>query len=321
MTTSGLQTSKSAATFPRMRQAAPFGARAISLLMVVLLTAPLCATSISYSEEPRAATGELHNRLRVRYQKSGGKLDSQWLNGELANRTELEGSYCDASNYGFCIETSSPPVVLIVYRKRLEFQPRDFYVRSQLATDKSELIYGKFVDERVVYPWAPDLDADARRLREHWLAAHLPFFTHAWWIAFNVWLAISVACLFMPRRRNDRIGSSAAYLGLLGSLCGWMVYATILIDWSLGPKGVMWLILAIGATLGGLCSLAFNPVKTRTQLSLACSVVGLLLPPMFVTGAELLGANPKIGTFLLLLAAALGISLLALFVRHLKARP
>lgn len=288
----------------------------LMLTILLSLAAPLCATSISYSDEPRAAIGALCDRLRVRYQKNEGKLDSQWLNGELANRSELEGSYCDASNYGFCIETSSPPVVLIVYRKRLDFQPRDFYIRSQLSTGKSELIYGKFVGDRVIYPWPPDLDADARRLREHWLLTHFQLFVHVWWIVSSAWLALSMVWLARNKDRNCRFSSLAFWSALVAFIAGSIEYTLILFDWSIGPKGVLWWALGMMTILAALPTLFLNRVKTRAQLSLAMATTTLVLPPIATGFVAAFYSNCELTTFLSSLVGSLMIVFLLLVARH-----
>lgn len=299
--------------------AAPFGARWI-LLLSALFVSPLYATSISYSDEPRAVIGELSNRLRLKFQNNGGQLDQRWLNGELATRADLEGSYCDASNYGFVLESTNPPVVVVVYHKRLAFQPRSFFLRAQLFSGKSELVYGEFPKRSVIFPWPPDTEADARRNREQWFTTHFQLFVHLWLISTNVWLAVSGLFVVIVSRRNRDAGLTAGYAGLFGSLCGWLLYWTAMIDWSIGNWGAMWFVLATAGALSALYSLAFNPVLTRAQLSLACAVASLLLPPVMVFSASILELTADTGKFVLALGITLVLSFLALIARYRKTR-
>jgi len=102
MTTSGLQTNKTAATFPWMRPAAPFGARAFLLLLFLLLAgaAPVFAVEEASRSEAKATLGALSDRLRVIYQRNDHRADHRWGIDDLGLATkELHGTYFSRENY------------------------------------------------------------------------------------------------------------------------------------------------------------------------------------------------------------------------------
>lgn len=93
--------SNQVATFPRIREAAPFGACRILLLALLLFAAaPLSAAEEASRIEAKATLGALSDRLRVIYQRNGHKADPNWGIDDLgASACELHGSHFTRENY------------------------------------------------------------------------------------------------------------------------------------------------------------------------------------------------------------------------------
>lgn len=321
MTTRGLQTSKSAATSLRMRQAAPSGARPLVLLLLLLTAHALVATSIDTASEPRAAAGALSDRLRAKYRNNGNKFDPLWLGDGLASRDELAGSFCDASNYGFSIESTVPPVVLVVYRKRLHFQPREFYLRVRLDTDEVTVERGTIPEGRAILPWPPDPAVDAQRLRREWLSQNAALLLRIWWIGTSLCVGLSALWVWRAGRRSHGERSQAAVLALSALSCAWIVYAWIELEFS--QATIVWLIayvLGAGFFCGGVSSLIANQARTRMELTLSIAMALLVVPPAVVLFTELAQLTGTFTHAMILLTSTLLLTIGAQVMRHRSAR-
>ncbi len=297
----------------------------MTALFALLLLSSVCAraqaTEISYSSEPRAAVGALSDRLRRKFHDNGNRFDPACLDGGIASREELEGAFCDASNYGFSMESESPVVVHVIYRKRLEFQPRGFYLRTQLESGVCELMYGEIPDNRAIFPWPPDLQADNRRQREEWLSAHTVMFTQVWWFTFQAFTAIAALWLQITTRRHQGRNSPAAVFALISSASGWLVYSIIALDWTrIIPADFVAYCAAAAFALCGFASVIANRAKSRSELALSVAVLLLVLPPLVIL---LLGISQPINNWqaLALIGVVPAIAVGVQLIRYRSARP
>ncbi|GIK51756.1 MAG: hypothetical protein BroJett014_07290 [Planctomycetota bacterium] len=290
----------------------------VSLLALICL--PLSATSIDTASEPRAAAGALSDRLRAKYRNNGNKFDPAWLDDGLASRDELAGSFCDASNYGFSIESTAPPVVLVVYRKRLSFQPHDFYVRVRLDTGEMTVERGTNPEGRAIFPWPPDPAVDAQRLRREWLSQNAALLLRIWWIGTSLCVSLSALWVWRAGRRSYGERSHAAVLALSALSCAWVVYAWIEFEFS--QATIMWLIayvLGAGFFCGGVSSLIANQARTRMELTLSIAMALLVVPPAVVLFTELAQLSGTFTHTMTLLPSTLLLTIGAQVMRHRSA--
>ena len=92
MTTSGLQMSKSAATFPRIRVAAQSGARPLCVILLLLFLVPaLGATPANPSHlDAHMCLYRIRDQLFKLYTANGNKLDHQYTIAELVAPEQLQ---------------------------------------------------------------------------------------------------------------------------------------------------------------------------------------------------------------------------------------
>lgn len=103
-------------------------------LLVVLMAAPVCAEAPLRTIEVSMMFSICRDRIRTA-SSQGTKLTAKATLADFGLKAEdLNGTVTDASNYGMYVETVEPPVIVLVYRKRLEFQDPDRTARLSLDT-------------------------------------------------------------------------------------------------------------------------------------------------------------------------------------------
>lgn len=138
MPASQFQTTESTATIPRMRPAARFGARLHLVLLLLFAAAPLWAEAPLRTIEVSMMFSICRDRIRVACSR-GANLSAKSTLADFGLKAEdLNGTVTDASNYGMFVESLDTPLVVLVYRKRLEFQDLDR--NATLNLDKWTLV-------------------------------------------------------------------------------------------------------------------------------------------------------------------------------------
>ncbi len=202
MQTSGLQTINQAAKSLRIRKATPFGVRLPLAALMVFLAAPLWASEPVSSpgrDEALRSMEAIAGKVREAYRDKRA-LDPKLALADLIKSEELSGRYCDGSNFGVHVESVDPPSVLVVYRKRFDYQPDDFYLRVDPRSDKFEAINKAAPDGVGQSPWPPDRALHEDRLRNFWWRAHRWYYfaglsvtaliAGAWLITRNKWFSM-----------------------------------------------------------------------------------------------------------------------------------
>lgn len=126
--------------------------------------------------------------------------DAKLSLADLIKPEELSGRYCDGSNFGVHVESADPPSVLVVYRKRFDYQPDDFYLRLDPRNDKFDTLNKAAPDGVGQSPWPPDRELHEDRLRGFWWRAHRIWYfvglsltavlAAAWLITRNKWFSM-----------------------------------------------------------------------------------------------------------------------------------
>ncbi len=293
----------------------------LMVVFALLAAAPAFATSIDKGSECTAVLGALADRLKAKYRSNGNRLDPTWTAPELAKREELRGTFCDASNYGMRIESIDPPVITFVYRKRLDFQPHDQLLRVELATGKADHQYKSIPSDRVIFPWPPDPDLDAKRLREQWFTDHFPTLLHGWWWLGQLVALSSVLLVLAYAQRPYWAKAPHALIAGMACLAGWTSCAVVMLD-----VGRHWIIGVLMFGSGGLALLAAglsiisNPLRTRGEYTLGCALASLTLPVIAVLFLEQAHVGIEAQGFLILVVVLIVLSWAALWLRYRGAR-
>lgn len=181
-----------------------------ALLLFALFATPLMAQDAASPgrEEAERSLELIAGKVRAAYAKSK-TLDSKLTLQTLIDKDELSGRYCDASNFGLHVESAEPPLVLLVYRRRFDYQPEDFHWRLDLRKQTHEAI-NKAAPEGVGQsPWPPDRELHEDRLRGFWWRAHRVFYftglsltalvVAVWLVTRNRWFSLRA-----PRASSGR---------------------------------------------------------------------------------------------------------------------
>ncbi len=169
--------------------------------ILLLFATPLMAQDAASPgrEEAERSLELIAGKVRAAYAKSK-TLDSKLTLQTLIDKDELSGRYCDASNFGLHVESAEPPLVLLVYRRRFDYQPEDFHLRIDLRKQTHEAI-NKAAPEGVGQsPWPPDRALHEDRLRNFWWRAHRWYYfaglsmtaviAGAWLVLRNKWFSL-----------------------------------------------------------------------------------------------------------------------------------
>lgn len=169
--------------------------------ILLLFATPLMAQDAASPgrDEAERSLELIAGKVRAAYAKSK-TLDSRLTLQTLIDKDELSGRYCDASNFGLHIESAEPPRVLLVYRRRFDYQPEDFHWRLDLRKQTHEAI-NKAAPEGVGQsPWPPDRELHENRLRNFWWRAHRWYYfaglsmtaviAGAWLVLRNKWFSL-----------------------------------------------------------------------------------------------------------------------------------
>lgn len=115
MTTSGLQMSKSAATFPRIRVAAQSGARPLCVILLLLFLVPaLGATPANPSHlDAHMCLYRIRDQLFKLYTANGNKLDHQYTIAELVAPEQLQSEYFGPDNFSIYYPADRKDVVVL----------------------------------------------------------------------------------------------------------------------------------------------------------------------------------------------------------------
>ena len=219
------------------------------------------------------------------------------------------------------IESIDPPVVTFVYRKRLNFQPRDQLLRVDFATGKADHLYKSMPSERVIFPWPPDPDLDAKRLREQWFADHFAALLHGWWWMGQLVALSSVLFVLAHAQRPYWAKAPHALIASLACVASWATYSVVMLE-----MGRSWVIGILMFVCGGFALLAAglsiisNPLRTRGEYTLSCALAALTLPVLAVLFLE--QAHIGIGAlgFVVLIGVLIVLSWAALWLRYRGAR-
>ncbi|MCC6149902.1 MAG: hypothetical protein IT461_06605 [Planctomycetes bacterium] len=168
---------------------------------MLLFATPLMAQDAASPgrDEAERSLELIAGKVRAAYAKSK-TLDSKLTLQTLIDKDELSGRYCDASNFGLHIESAEPPLVLLVYRRRFDYQPEEFHWRLELRKQTHEAI-NKTAPEGVGQsPWPPDRELHENRLRNFWWRAHRWYYfaglsltaviAGAWLVLRNKWFSL-----------------------------------------------------------------------------------------------------------------------------------
>lgn len=255
MPASQFQTTISTATIPRMRPAAPFGARPILLFLLMFFAAPLWAAADARWAESHAAMGALKDLLVKAYEKAGA-LDPHWTLADLGVQpADLSGDYYDASNYILHIESVNPPVALIICRVNFDYQRGD-YARCDLLTGQMYFIGESAPSDMgtVVWPQHRHFNAKAQeefeeRCRFEWL----------WLVGLFVAFTLGALCSWFTQQASQaRIVRVLSMLAMGGFALG--IIALLLGFWTrmrLGTYGFEqpWIETAVYCTgIGGVAA-------------------------------------------------------------------
>lgn len=169
--------------------------------ILLLFVAPLLAQDAASPgrEEAERSLELIAGKVRAAYAKSK-TLDGKLTLQTLIDKDELSGRYCDASNFGLHVESAEPPLVLLVYRRRFDYQPEDFHWRLDLRKQGHEAINKAAPDGVGASPWPPDRALHEDRLRGFWWRAHRIWYfaglsmtallATAWLITRNKWFSL-----------------------------------------------------------------------------------------------------------------------------------
>ncbi len=178
--------------------------RPVALFVVLMtLAAPIWAEAPLRTIEVSMMFSICLDKIRVAGSR-GTRLNAKSTLADFGLKAEdLNGTVTDASNYGMYVETVEPPVIVLVYRKRLEFQDRDR--NATLNLDKWTLV--EYAPREVpttagasIWPDAAHEHIEERlrheeRIRREWLGL-----LDVWpW-----WLAALLIALFWWRTRVSR---------------------------------------------------------------------------------------------------------------------
>ena len=143
-------------------------------MFLIVIVAPIWASEPGSSPGREEALRSLEVIAgKVREANSKRKtLDAKLSLADLIKQEELSGRYCDGSNFGVHVESVDPPGVLVIYRKRFDYQPDDFYLRVDPRADKFETVNKAAPDGVGQSPWPPDRALHEDRLRGFWWHAH-----------------------------------------------------------------------------------------------------------------------------------------------------
>lgn len=218
MTTSGLQTSKSAATFPRMRLAAPFGVRSILLFALLLFPVPVCAEAPLRTNEVSMVFSRCHDALRITY-RNKGFIKPHWTLADLGLKpSDLDGEVTDASNYGMYVDSVSPPVVAFVYRRNFDYQAHDEHRWVSADGKPVEALNkplpagaGASIWPNAIHDHTAERERHEERAREEW-------FSLIWglpWVLLGAALAFGILC-GKNARLDHKIGAAMIFGGFAG---------------------------------------------------------------------------------------------------------
>ncbi len=171
-------------------------------ISVYVLAAPIWASEPESSpgrDEALRSMEAIAGKLREAY-RGKRALDPKLALADLIKQEELTGRYCDGSNFGVHVESVDPPSVLVVYRKRFDYQPDDLHLRVDPRVDKFETINKAAPDDVGASPWPPDRELHENRLRGFWWRAHRIWYfaglsftgliACAWLITRNKWFSL-----------------------------------------------------------------------------------------------------------------------------------
>lgn len=172
-----------------------------ALILFALLAAPMMAQDAASPgrEEAERALETIAGKVRAAW-RAAKSPDGKLALESLINKDELTGHYCDASNFGLHVERVDPPSVLLVYRRRFDYQPDDFHWRIDPRKDSHESINKAAPDGVGQSPWPPDRALHEDRLRNFWWHAHRWYYfaglaltaliAGAWLITRNKWFSL-----------------------------------------------------------------------------------------------------------------------------------
>ncbi len=291
------------------------------IAIVCLLAAPLWANE-SRSSEPRAVLSELADRVLKHFEKPQSKLSPDFrLTDVVTDARELNVELCDASNYGFWVESTEPPIVWIIYKPRLDSQPRGNYVRVDLQARTRVFADESAPEGRGDFPFPPDQALDAQRRWESTSQLIRLWAFAAWWLSSVIWTFTS-SVLVLGARRVDRtrplraaVGSSDTHQSALlmaevqqlicedrAAMAGLGVVVLFVTIWSQAPVShgaasiPLWLLLALAALFLAMAAYSnvVNGCSTRRSYSLALAVSAITLPTPCCFAIFVMSTSPGI---------------------------